>query len=672
MSKFFSFKLYRQGLKKTKVAGVAILIAVTVLSALPSFLSLILSLRYALDSFDASTPKVIWSMAGNAGSYCYGLLLLLILAPLLTQNAFRFLNKRNESDFYHAIPFTRPCVFFSFIAAILTWLALTLVSTLTLVTVLRLCTPLTSVNIAAPILLLGLYLLALAMLVAFTALAMSITGTGVSNFFTFWILLSTVRICFALFLVGVDQLTPIWLPDTTFARCMEFTFNLPVALFIAPFTGSASLTDPALLLYTFVVTALLLVAGCWLYTRRKSEMAGQSAPARFWQHVLRAAACLPLLCGIVTLLITGSHLFDTIVIIFIVLLLLVYYLYEIITTKRLKNCISATPVLAVLLALGVLFGVSVKLTSGYILLYTPEAEDIRSVERDVSTYGSVTYEEAVTYSISTNDEEIKKIVSRSLKDAVNTIRTEGPDAYSRYYYQGGVWLRFLITDRSGLEYGRYLFLTHDQHELYWNRLRATEAYQKAWLSLPSADQIDSYAYRTFEFEESPQDPSVSKELWKRFVKDYNALSVEKKTEYKNSFSNKNNRSETIRISGSVNGFRFATSYPLLPEYFPTAYAYYMESVNSYYADDLQVLLTTSGNGVNCTTIVTVDGSTYDTYNEPALTKQCYTLLSGLPSSADDCIPVALQVRSGSRSATQLYLISEAELTELTALFKLFN
>jgi hypothetical protein len=53
---------------------------------------------------------------------------LFAVAPLMTLVQFAFLNQRKACDFYHAIPHRRLTVFFSMMAAVLTWCAFLIVS----------------------------------------------------------------------------------------------------------------------------------------------------------------------------------------------------------------------------------------------------------------------------------------------------------------------------------------------------------------------------------------------------------------------------------------------------------------------------------------------------------------------------------------------------------------
>ena len=54
-------------------------------------------------------------------------LMLWVFTPLLALNAWKFLNKRNTSDFYHSLPYTRVCLFVSKTVAAIAWMLFTLV-----------------------------------------------------------------------------------------------------------------------------------------------------------------------------------------------------------------------------------------------------------------------------------------------------------------------------------------------------------------------------------------------------------------------------------------------------------------------------------------------------------------------------------------------------------------
>ena len=112
MKSIFDRKLYLVGLKKIKLVGIICGILLIVCNALAPVASLAASMMKIGES-DAVTL--------TASEYAIASPLLLLLVPMFFLSMFSFLNHRNESDFYHSIPFKRTCILGSFTAAIFTW-----------------------------------------------------------------------------------------------------------------------------------------------------------------------------------------------------------------------------------------------------------------------------------------------------------------------------------------------------------------------------------------------------------------------------------------------------------------------------------------------------------------------------------------------------------------------
>ena len=119
IKEFFSSKLYFQGIKKMRGAGIATAVIITVTNLLVPLIALFeeLSRRnyeavpYGIGSSVERIEHVTYSSLAPCS------LLIIILAPIIVLSAFSFLNDRKKSDFYHALPQRRECVFISFMAA---------------------------------------------------------------------------------------------------------------------------------------------------------------------------------------------------------------------------------------------------------------------------------------------------------------------------------------------------------------------------------------------------------------------------------------------------------------------------------------------------------------------------------------------------------------------------
>ena len=111
--KVFSFHMFLQTLKQTRLAEKLIMMAVITYI---SYFKSISSLSYIKEY------KQVNNAGGISGNY-FLVLVFIIVVPVISLIVWSFLNKRSGSDFYHSIPYTRLCIYLSKTAAILTWIA---------------------------------------------------------------------------------------------------------------------------------------------------------------------------------------------------------------------------------------------------------------------------------------------------------------------------------------------------------------------------------------------------------------------------------------------------------------------------------------------------------------------------------------------------------------------
>ena len=111
MKKYFSFSLYKDALCQLKIPVIAFLI---------------ISLCYQL-LFFAENAVLQLTMTTFYGANSTMAFSFYLLTPIMTFVLFRFMCKRNSSDFYHSIPFTRVSIVISFSVAIMTMVAVFLI-----------------------------------------------------------------------------------------------------------------------------------------------------------------------------------------------------------------------------------------------------------------------------------------------------------------------------------------------------------------------------------------------------------------------------------------------------------------------------------------------------------------------------------------------------------------
>ncbi len=574
MKNWFSVKLYLEGLKKIKTAGIASAITVSVLNALiPLFLIIEKTMS------DLSWNEAITAVPTFAFTpFC---ILLLFFAPILAHSMYSYLNERNMSDFWHAIPQKRTCVYFSFLASIWTWLLGTILASSLLNLLLYV---MAGARVSASVFFVSaaVYFLGAIMVAAFMTLAMTMTGTNVSNLLIAALLLFIVRILGAIFSMGLDELTPMIDISRSFWRFLEMDFFLPFAIIGSPFSEDAGVfSDLPLLLYSVGATILLVALGAVAYNKRKSESANRSAPSRLLQHIYRCAVTLPIAFLMGVLLISNS--FDTFgFFLLFVVNLLIWILFELMTTKKFRNAIRSLPLFIVPFAVSFVLCCSIFLARNAIWSVTPEAEKIEGISLDsYSNYSTPSYEQLGLRSAKLENAEINQLISDSLK---NTVRMEKEDDSDPNLSRR----HLLIHLKSGRIIGRYLEMSDKQYERIHEALLASEEHRNALLSLPSAKQIDSVSVWGVGY-----DKEVSKRVWASFVYEYNLLTDEQKYAIKNyynsgdyypyEFAKKEDLvgngclpAGRISVVGMVGMETFDSTYPIYYEYMPQTAQLYLE------------------------------------------------------------------------------------------------
>ena len=115
--KLFDFGLYLDSLRRTALVG-------GLFTALMSVQSVIVVIGFLISASETKSR-----MLGQYTITTVGLLEInpmifiipLLAVPLLMFTLFGFLTKRSASDFWHSIPFSRECVYTTFILAAFSW-----------------------------------------------------------------------------------------------------------------------------------------------------------------------------------------------------------------------------------------------------------------------------------------------------------------------------------------------------------------------------------------------------------------------------------------------------------------------------------------------------------------------------------------------------------------------
>ncbi len=348
----FNFRLFIEGLKRLRVTTMALGIVTVAISALVP----IVAFMNARPSYDGNGNLLITEIKFQ--TVCVPASLAVLLGPIFFLVLFSFLHKRKQSDFFHAIPYTRTCVYISFVAA-----ALVSVSAIQLVSgvvagLLWGMVPYTTYEVGPYIALTISNLLGSFMLSAFMMLTLTVSGTGGSSYVLFLLFASLPRIVMAFIATFIQEVYVLnvgyWLNDSPLSPLWFY----PLSSIASSVSGTESiekfLFNPATIVYSIVISLLIFAAAGFLYNRRHSEMAGNPAPGKKTQALFRILFALPMALLLITMIALDAD-DASFLLIILVITALCYFLYELVTTKRAANMAKAIPGFFLLLGISIVF-----------------------------------------------------------------------------------------------------------------------------------------------------------------------------------------------------------------------------------------------------------------------------------------------------------------------------
>ena len=541
MNNYFSKNLYIQGLKKIRVSGTAFSLIIILLNAILPIIGITENRYYSIETrtLDVLGPESVAPFD----------LLIFLLVPLIVYDMFSFLNDRSKSDFWHAIPQKRTCVYISLTSAILTWAISTILISTLVNSLLWSLARWYELNVSTAIIGTLPYIVLAVLMTGVMLLAMTLTGTAVSNFLVGALFLLFFRVISIMFVTALESYSKVLYVDYGIFKFFGMEFFLPLSLLISAFGGDAEVyADWGLQIYTLVVGIVFLVLGCVSYNKRKSQSATKSAPSKLLQHIYRFAITLPFMLLIGVMMIIDG--IDSYQLILVILAILVYVLYELVTTKRIRSVVRSLPYIAIPALCAVAICSSILIVGNSIDRMDIDADDVRSY---AFTGNSYTYEDFTTKGVFVSNAEASEIIARSYRDSGSG------DVYSYINQQNRkescFKQRILIKLDSGRVIARRIYLWESDYYRLKNILETDLGYYEAYLKLPSADEItEIYIVDDYKISNNKV-----KELYDCMKEEYQTLSYSDKLAVKDSRLN-NGSLPYINVSGYYGQNRFVSGY----------------------------------------------------------------------------------------------------------------
>ncbi len=588
----FSRGIYAEGLRRLRVFGFIALAALLTLELAPIIISIFdYVLYYGNDRMIAySVSDISFDIVLLAVPFA-----VIIGAPIMTMIAFSVYNKRSSSDFYHSLPYSRQCIFFSTISAVFTWIiGICLICSLSGLVLYCALDDLFVVifDLAGKIIL--TYIAILILTTGTTALAMSATGTVFSNICVTLLLMFLPR-----FIITVISF---WISDTTGflpineigQSFLSFDINGLFALVGGIFTGNISYYHPnwTTAIYTLCLGIVYLVAALFVFMKRKSETATRSAPTTAIQHIIRILISVAV--GILSVILFLEGLWAGFVIVSIIGVI-VYFAYELLTTHKWKNCLKALPFLPVSIGICILCGILMISVPSIACTYMPEAEDIQHV-RFINNYDRY-YGYRNWYGIGLEDLEITEstvleTVSSTLSSNMKEYKAHGYiGSYSTYEYDyisdyvGDDRIEQTVAIKSGLftKY-RTIYFDAEDYDKMLRALEETEEYVDICKTLPKPAKnsisfnLVNDSYPTHEEKEKVFN-SLQEEIY--------SLPIEEWYHIANYSTYPSNAIDIYYYSDSYE--TMDVSFPVTPDKFPNTYMLLMDMENVDYEKQLSLL-----------------------------------------------------------------------------------
>ena len=516
---------------------------------------------------------------------------------VLTYMAFSYLNKRNASDFYHALPYTRMENYWSRILAVLTYqigvIALTLASSYVLLTV-------SGVGFNPtffPLLLLG-YTAGSLLVIGAVSVAMSITGTLLSNVFVSGLILFLPR----MLLFVVDQ----FILTITLRRLLighmgvllNPVYNIVTASLLdisrtwEYFGLSETLINPGSIIYTAALGAVYIMLAMALMKRRPSELAENGAANEKVAAVYSSLLCLPLLIYGVYM-VNGRSLSSMAypeLMTLLIILAIAFVIFIVIgfaLNAKWKAVLKSIPLFAVALAVavGVVFGAT--LIAKDMASYMPDRQKIAYVrinENDGSTYRYKTtydYNSLLASSVKFEDDGAIDLFYDILGTNIQQWQDQLAEDYTKTYSSyGRVICEFKLTNGRSVYRNLNIYLK-DIDEIY-DLITTEDAYRKAYMALPVDGEVTTY---------DNVDDEILASVWQTYQQEFNSMSemdqvyLNTVSSYSQIFNYKyqNMRAPWYIASFQIVGYEGSTPYTKnisISDKTPDTADYYMQTMNA--------------------------------------------------------------------------------------------
>ncbi len=507
MKNLFNKKLFAEAYRQIKVPFALFLGLMLGITGLVCFVNIF----SAIEDYKLSGNTTVLLISDTFSILVAGFI---IIVPVFTFKLFKFLNKRNASDFYHAIPITRKSLMFTYSVAIFIFATVILVITaLVPIIAYGLSGKYITFNIndSAGVIVNSFVCMVLSL--GLCLLSSSLTGTFFTNLLFLALIAFGPRLIITIL---TETLTSslgeiiTYYPDFGFfsSKTNMIFYSFANELFYYTDTPIYELSGSTI--YTLLLGILYIVLAFIAFNKRKSEQAENSSQNPIIHHTIRTSLGF-FFCLIATIAcysLRGAeqdYLFIQIIIyVFIALAAMVSY--ELFTSKKFKslsNLLISAPIIIVLCIISYF---SLTTAEANILAYKPTASDIDYIKYSTADshdyYDNDNYFDYMLSNVEFDDKELITLLTEALSEEIDAFKEyQESNSYNWFPNVYGKTQSMIITFVEGnKEVTRVIYLNDNEYEKITELLTQNEDYQKAYFSFPEEYEI-TYGNQPFTNEE---------------------------------------------------------------------------------------------------------------------------------------------------------------------------
>ncbi|MGN0317657.1 MAG: hypothetical protein ACI4E1_06920 [Lachnospira sp.] len=540
--KIFSVRMFTQTFLQVKAFGIISTLLITALHILPKISELSFYKRYY------STESMPVQMVNSIEAMMTLIVTFMIITPVLTFMIWNFLNKRSTSDFYHALPYTRGCLFVTKYAVIVVWqLIYVFVPFLSTCIYYALNSKYYNVSYKSLFLMTIVIFICNSLVSAACSLASSIGGNTFSNICVAGFIMFFPRILLKTIFGVVSDITIVFSADKV-ASLLDDKYNMLFSMTMNCMGYGNDYADivynTGAYIYTIALAVIYLVLACVMFKIRKSETAGKAASGKIIPFAIKtllgfAFSVLGVLDAISTYYLMDKKFTFPVVYVMIILFLLAaatVFIFEFIVSKKVRNVISCIPPIITGYVLAAIAGVFVVMGINNILGYKPDTEDVNYITFSKSGnyygYDDSSYFDKITDTIQIKDKKVKEIFTKALSSNIEMVNKVHEGELSNFTYSSKYKAYSVYYDDGMFGKYRTVYLTDDQISKIGELIIGVPEYKEAYTSFPDADDVTVNFYQTTVF--SKEDCA---EIYKTYVDEVSKLKFDEWYMIVNSYQN---------------------------------------------------------------------------------------------------------------------------------------